>query len=69
MPQLGPAEILVIVVVGLLVFGPKRLPEVGRQVGHAIRELKAFQARVSEELDAVVRSDDADVVHARETGD
>ena len=33
MPQIGPAEILVILLVGLLVFGPKRLPEIGRQVG------------------------------------
>ena len=32
MPSLGPAEILVILVVALLVFGPNKMPEIGRQV-------------------------------------
>jgi TatA/E family protein of Tat protein translocase len=54
MPQIGPAEILVIVLVGLLVFGPTRLPEIGRQVGRAMHEVKKFQAVVRAELDRVV---------------
>lgn len=54
MPQIGPAEILVILLVGLLVFGPKRLPEVGRQVGRAMREVKKFQDTVKGELDDVL---------------
>ena len=49
--NLGPAEILVILVVALLVFGPKRLPEVGRQVGSAMRELRKMQDTVQSELD------------------
>jgi sec-independent protein translocase protein TatA len=54
MPQIGPAEILVILLVGLLVFGPKRLPEIGRQVGRAMREVKKFQDTVKGELDEVL---------------
>ncbi len=54
MPQIGPAEILVILLVGLLVFGPKRLPEIGRQVGRAMREVKKFQDTVKGELDGVL---------------
>ena len=54
MPQVGPAEILVILLVGLLVFGPKRLPEIGRQVGRAMREVKKFQDTVKGELDQVL---------------
>ena len=54
MPQLGPAEVLVILVVGLLVFGPNRLPEVGRQVGRALHEAKRFQARISDEIESAV---------------
>lgn len=50
MPQVGPAEILVIFVIALLVFGPQRLPEVGKQVGRAFRELKKVQADFREEL-------------------
>jgi TatA/E family protein of Tat protein translocase len=54
MPQVGPAEILVILLVALLVFGPKRLPEIGRQVGRGLHELKKFQDTVKGELDGVL---------------
>lgn len=50
MPQLGPAEILVVFVVALLVFGPNRLPEVGKQIGRAIREIRRLQAGVRDEI-------------------
>jgi TatA/E family protein of Tat protein translocase len=55
--SLGPAEILVILVVALIVFGPKRLPEVGRQVGHAMRELRKMQDQVRSEIDGVIHPD------------
>ena len=60
MPQIGPAEILVILLVGLLVFGPKRLPEIGRQVGRAVREVRKFQDTVKGELDDVLHFHDDD---------
>ena len=41
MPSLGPAEILVILVVALLVFGPNKMPEIGRQVAHGVHEFHA----------------------------
>ena len=52
--SVGPAEILVILIVALLVFGPQRLPEVGRQVGAAVRELRKMQDSVRGELDMVL---------------
>ena len=52
--SVGPAEILVIMIVALLVFGPQRLPEVGRQVGAAMRELRKMQDTVRGELDMVL---------------
>ena len=36
----GPAELFIILVVVLLVFGPKRLPELGQQLGQAMRGFK-----------------------------
>ena len=60
MPQIGPAEILVILLVGLLVFGPKRLPEIGRQVGRGMRELRKFQDTVKGELDEVLHGHEDD---------
>lgn len=38
--QLGPLEIVLIVVVLLIVFGPKRLPSLGRSLGSGLREFK-----------------------------
>jgi Tat protein translocase TatB subunit len=55
--SLGPAEILVILVVALVVFGPKRLPEVSRQVGGAMRELRRMQDNIRDELNSVIHSD------------
>ncbi len=55
--NIGPAEILVILFIALLVFGPQRLPEVGRQVGAAMRELRRMQDTVRGELDSVLHPD------------
>lgn len=38
--QIGPLEIALIIVVLLLIFGPKRLPRLGRQLGTELREFK-----------------------------
>lgn len=38
--QLGPLEIVLILVILLVVFGPKRLPGIGRSLGGGLREFK-----------------------------
>ncbi len=38
--QIGPFEIVVILLAALLLFGPKKLPELGRSIGRGIREFK-----------------------------
>ena len=55
--NLGAPEILVILVVALLVFGPHKLPEIGRQVGGAMRELRKMQDSVKQELHTVMNED------------
>ncbi len=37
---IGPTEIVLVLVIALLVFGPKRLPELGRQIGKAMGEVR-----------------------------
>jgi sec-independent protein translocase protein TatA len=37
---IGATEIIILLVVALLVFGPKRLPEMGRSLGRGMREFK-----------------------------
>jgi TatA/E family protein of Tat protein translocase len=48
--NLGPFELLAIFVVALLVFGPDKLPEMGRQVGKAVREFRKFQESMNTQV-------------------
>jgi sec-independent protein translocase protein TatA len=50
MPNVGLPELIIVIVLALLVFGPKRLPEVGRQMGKTIREFRAATSSVRSEL-------------------
>jgi sec-independent protein translocase protein TatA len=38
--NVGPTELIIVLVIALIVLGPKRLPEVGRSVGKGMREFK-----------------------------
>jgi sec-independent protein translocase protein TatA len=40
MPNIGPLELGIILLIVLIVFGPKRLPGLGRQLGSGMREFK-----------------------------
>lgn len=40
MPNIGPLELIIVLVIVLLIFGAKRLPEVGRGLGTGMREFK-----------------------------
>lgn len=40
MPNVGPFELILILAVVLLVFGPGKLPEIGKAVGNSFREFK-----------------------------
>ena len=40
MPNIGTGEIILLLLLALLLFGAKRLPEIGRSLGHGMREFK-----------------------------
>ena len=46
--NIGPLEIVIVLIIALVVFGPKRLPELGRSLGKGIRE---FRGSISGEHD------------------
>ena len=56
MPNIGPLEIIIVLVVVLLIFGPKRLPDLGRSLGSGMREFKdsvTGKGKDHDELDPV----------------
>ena len=40
MPNIGPLELIIVLVIVLVIFGPKRLPSLGRSLGSGMREFK-----------------------------
>jgi sec-independent protein translocase protein TatA len=63
---LGIGELLVIFVIALVVFGPKKLPEIGRSVGRAMMEFKKasqeFQESMREEMKEVEKNTHLDEI-------
>ncbi len=73
MPNIGPLEIAIVVIIALIVFGPKKLPELGSSLGKGMREFKASisgddgpdeSLRVDSDVDDV---DDVDEPAAEDT--
>jgi sec-independent protein translocase protein TatA len=53
---LGPTELIIIAVIVLLIFGARRLPEIGKGIGGAVREFKNIKKEIKDEP-----SDDGEV--------
>ena len=51
MPSLGFGEILVILVLALIIFGPRRLPEMGRTIGRSLKEFRRAATDLRSELE------------------
>ena len=62
MGSIGSMEILLVFVIALLLFGPKKLPELGRSLGKTIREFKKASSELRDtlerEVDEVKRTED-----------
>jgi sec-independent protein translocase protein TatA len=55
--NIGGSELLVVLLVMFLFFGPKKLPEVGKNLGKAVREFKNAMRGVKEDLERSTRID------------
>ena len=56
---LGAPEIIVILLIALVIFGPKKLPELGKSLGQGIREFRRGTAGLKEELESSFKDDPA----------
>jgi sec-independent protein translocase protein TatA len=52
--ELSAVQILIILAIALVIFGPRRLPELGRSLGQGMREFRDGMRRLSSPLDADV---------------
>jgi Tat protein translocase TatB subunit len=58
--NIGWQEILLVMIFALIVFGPKRLPEIGRQIGRAIREVRKVSSEFEREVKTSLALEDDD---------
>lgn len=52
-PNIGPWELILILVIALIVFGPGKLPEVGKAIGKGLREFRSAANQVTEQINEV----------------
>jgi len=57
----GLPEVTVILVLALLIFGPKKLPELGKQLGKTLKSLKKASNEFQNEIDQVMNEEDKEV--------
>ncbi|MHB1664199.1 MAG: TatA/E family twin arginine-targeting protein translocase [bacterium] len=57
---IGTPEIIIIIVVALLVFGPKRLPDIGKSLGKGLREFKKATTEFKDQFNDPANNEDAD---------
>jgi sec-independent protein translocase protein TatA len=57
--NIGPLELMVILIIALLVVGPRRLPEVGRSIGRGIREFRRAQEEVQKTIQSALNEEPA----------
>lgn len=65
--NLGFSETVFLVILGLLLFGPKKLPEIGRQIGKFMAEFKRASAEFQNQLNDEVRQLEREVEETKQT--
>jgi sec-independent protein translocase protein TatA len=68
-PNIGPMELIIVLVIVLVIFGPKRLPGLGRQLGSGLREFKDSIAGKDNDSDDVKERAKVDAALARPEGE
>ncbi|HMU28309.1 MAG TPA: twin-arginine translocase TatA/TatE family subunit [Solirubrobacterales bacterium] len=59
-PNIGPLEIVIVLIIALIVFGPKRLPELGKSLGRGLNEFREGMSNIGNHDDDDEDEDDAE---------
>jgi sec-independent protein translocase protein TatA len=63
-PTIGPMEAIIVLVIALVIFGPKRLPDLGRQLGSGMREFRESITAAGRRSELGAEAANADVAPA-----
>lgn len=55
LPSVGPWELILILAIALIIFGPGKLPEVGRSLGKSINEFKKASNEIKRQVEAEIK--------------
>lgn len=61
--SIGIQEIILIFIIALLLFGPKKIPEISKKIGKAIREFKRASEEVKRTLEEEVEKEEKDEIY------
>ena len=54
--NIGVPELIIILAIALLVFGPRKLPEVGRSIGRALREFRKTSDEIKDKIEEEIQA-------------
>jgi len=66
-PQIGMPELIIILVVALIIFGPKRLPQVGKSLGKTLAEFRRSSRDITEDVTASVKDVKEEIENVKST--
>ena len=58
MPQIGWSELLVVIIIAILVIGPKDLPIVLKKIGSTVKKIKSYVSNIQDEIENAVEAND-----------
>ncbi|CAM5196717.1 Sec-independent protein translocase protein TatA OS=Ureibacillus acetophenoni OX=614649 GN=tatA PE=3 SV=1 [Ureibacillus acetophenoni] len=67
MPNIGIPGLIIILVIALIIFGPKKLPQLGRAIGETLREFKSSTKSMVDEVADDFKIEDAKEVKKEKT--
>ncbi len=67
--NIGPWELILILVIALIIFGPGKLPEAGKAIGRAMNEFKRASSGIKSEIEEAVSLDEKEDTSTKSDGD